>query len=86
MNRNTALIIGILATFMVLFGTAVALARNTSENKTEIDTGNLEWTPEMMGNETAAVENINISGSHCEDMDSDMNSMMSSRDIGMKGM
>jgi len=37
--------------------------------------------------EVAAVENTNISGrSHCEDMDSDMSSMMSSRDIGIKVM
>ncbi|CAG0984696.1 hypothetical protein METP3_02285 [Methanosarcinales archaeon] len=84
MSRNIVLIIGILATIMV-FGAAVALARNTSENKN--DTEDLECTPEMMGNEKVAVENTSTIGeSHCGDMDSDMGSMMSSRGTGMKGM
>ena len=42
MNRNIVLITGILAAIMV-FGAAVALARNTSENKN--DTEDLECTP-----------------------------------------
>jgi len=45
MKRNTVLVIGILATIM-LFGAAVALAQNSSENKK--DTENHECTPEMM--------------------------------------
>lgn len=67
MNRNIVLITGILAAIMV-FGAAVALARNTSENKN--DTENLECTPEMMGNEKVAVGNTSTIGeSHCEQME-----------------
>jgi len=48
---------------------------------------NLECTPEMMGNEKVAVGNTSTIGeSHCEDMDPDMGSMMSSRGTGVKGM
>ncbi|MFA4957516.1 MAG: hypothetical protein WC556_11160 [Candidatus Methanoperedens sp.] len=45
MKQKTVLIIGILATIMVL-GAALALAQNSSEKKK--DTENHECTPEMM--------------------------------------
>ena len=105
MNRKTVLVIGILATIM-LFGAAVALAKNSSDKKN--DTENHECTPEMMndmskncpgqmmksgegknmmngekghsgmmGNEKPAGEYTDPA-SHCGDMNSNMDSMMSS--------
>lgn len=115
MNRKTVLIIGILATIMVL-GAVVAIAQNSSEKKKVVEKH--ECTPEMMedmvkncpeqmiksaecenmkegekghsgmmDNEKPTGEATDTDGeNHCGDMDSDMDSMMSSSDSDMKGM
>ncbi len=94
MKQKTILIIGILATIMVL-GAALALAQNSSEKKK--DTENHECTPEMMdgekdhsgmmGNEKPSGENTDTaSENHCGDMGSDMGSMMDSSGTDTKSM
>ncbi|NJD53496.1 MAG: hypothetical protein FIB07_11590 [Candidatus Methanoperedens sp.] len=75
MKRNTVLIIGIMATIMV-FGAAVALAQNSSENKK--DPENLECTPEIMKDmpqncpeqmmQSGACENMMKGAKDCNEM------------------
>lgn len=91
MKTNTILIIGILAIIMV-FGAAIALAQNASENKK--DTGNQECTltdgakdcSGMMGGNSPSDNTEAEYGNHCGDMGAGMGSMMRSKGSGMKSM
>ena len=53
MKKKTVLVIGILGVLLVL-GTAVALAQNTSSEKTK-DAKNHECTPEMMDSDMGSM-------------------------------
>lgn len=65
MNRKTVLIIGILATIMVL-GAVVAFAQNSSEKKK--DTENHECTPEMMEDMAKNCPEQMMKSGECENM------------------
>ncbi len=66
MKKKTVLVMGILGVLLV-FGAAVALAQNASDEKTK-DAGNHECTPEMMENMPENCPGQMMQSGACEDM------------------
>ena len=87
MKKKTVIVIGILG-ILIIFGAAVALAQNSSSEKTK-DMGDHECTPEMMEDMSKNCPEQMMQSGECETMmdgEKDHSGMMGSSSPEKKGM